>query len=122
RRRCRAVGVKLQALRSLDAVSGGLVDRHHPPVALIIARLQARARFCRIGPLPWYSIEMAAVSVPLKRKRRWFQYSLSSLGLLVTLVCVALAWLAYERGQVRKRKAAIAAIESFGGSGSLGFD
>jgi hypothetical protein len=55
-----------------------------------------------------------------KLKGRWFQYSLSSLAVFVTLLCVSLAWLAYERNLVRERVAAIEAIEKLGGN--VGFD
>lgn len=48
-------------------------------------------------------------------KRRWYQFSLKMLMVGMTLVSIALAWLAYERNEVRKREAAIAAIESLGG-------
>lgn len=51
-----------------------------------------------------------------KSRRRWFQFSLGSLFLLVVVLSVPLAWLAYERNKVRKREAAIAAIERLNGN------
>jgi Leucine-rich repeat (LRR) protein len=48
-------------------------------------------------------------------KRRWFQFSLKGMLVVVTLVAVGLGWLAYERNKVRKREAAISAIEQVGG-------
>src|SRR5437764_984271 len=47
-------------------------------------------------------------------KRRWFQFSLKLLLVGMTLACVLLAWLAYERNEVRRRDTAIAAIEKLG--------
>ena len=48
-------------------------------------------------------------------KRRWFQFSLKAMLLVLTLVSITLAWLAYEQNEVRKREEAIAAIEKLGG-------
>lgn len=48
-------------------------------------------------------------------KRRWLQFSLRTLLVMMTMACVGLAWLAYQRNEVRKREAAIAAIEEMGG-------
>jgi hypothetical protein len=48
-------------------------------------------------------------------KRRWFQFSLKGMLAVMTLACVGLGWLAYERNEVRKRHEAIAAIEKLGG-------
>ena len=47
-------------------------------------------------------------------KRRWFQFSLMALLVVMTLACVPLSWLAYERYEVGKRAAAIAAIRKLG--------
>jgi internalin A len=48
-------------------------------------------------------------------KRRWFQFSLKAGFVVTTLVSVPLAWLAYERYEVRKREAAIASLHALGG-------
>lgn len=48
-------------------------------------------------------------------RRRWFQFRLGALFLAVTAGCVALAWLAHERDEVRKRNSAITVIETLGG-------
>jgi hypothetical protein len=50
-----------------------------------------------------------------KRKRRWYQFSLRTLLVTTTVASVAMAWLAHERKEVRKREAAIAAITKLGG-------
>lgn len=47
-----------------------------------------------------------------KRPRRWFQFSLRSLGLLIALCCMGLA---LERNAVRSRLTSIAEIEKLGG-------
>ena len=44
-------------------------------------------------------------------KRRWFQFSIKGMLAVMTLACVGLGWLAYERNEVRKRREAIAAME-----------
>jgi len=54
------------------------------------------------------------MTAPLNR-RPWYQFSLRTLILLLTIVSVPLGWLAYERNELRKREAAIAAIENLGG-------
>jgi len=48
-------------------------------------------------------------------KRQRCQYSLRSLILLPTICCLPLAWLAYERNEVQRREAAIAAIKKHNG-------
>jgi hypothetical protein len=48
-------------------------------------------------------------------KRRWYQFSLKAMLVVMTLACVGLGWLAYERNELRKREVAIAAIEKLGG-------
>ena len=55
----------------------------------------------------WYNVFMAVTL-----KRRWFQLTML---VVMTLACVGLGWLAYERNEVRKRRQAIAAIQEFGG-------
>ena len=48
-------------------------------------------------------------------KRRWFQYSLRSLLVLVTLFAIACSWYAVEMQKAAKRRAAIAEITKVGG-------
>ena len=55
-----------------------------------------------------YHTVMLTTPANPKPKRRWFQFSLKSLGVLVALICVGLAWLAYERSVVQERREAIA--------------
>jgi hypothetical protein len=43
--------------------------------------------------------------------RRWFQFSLKTMLVVMTLVGMGLGWLAYERNEVRKGQEAIAAME-----------
>ncbi len=43
-------------------------------------------------------------------KRRWHQFSLLALLLLITGISVPLGWLAFERNKVQRRHAAITAI------------
>ena len=47
-----------------------------------------------------------------KSKRRWLQFSLRTMLVVMTLAAVGLGWLAYERNEVLKRQEAIAAIEN----------
>ena len=49
---------------------------------------------------------------PSKPRRRWFQYSLRTLLVLVTVLCV---WLAVTANRARKQREAVAAIEAVGG-------
>jgi hypothetical protein len=48
-------------------------------------------------------------------KRHWYQFSLKALLVIVTLTCVGMGWLAYERNEVRRHEAAIAAIKKLRG-------
>ena len=58
---------------------------------------------------------------PPRPKRRWYQYSLRTLFVLMTLVAIACSWYAYEMQKAAKRRAAIAEIEKAGG-GVLYYD
>ena len=51
-------------------------------------------------------------STPSKPRRRWFQYSLRTLFVLLTVLCV---WLAVTVNRARKQREAVAAIEELGG-------
>jgi len=51
---------------------------------------------------------------PPKPKRRWYQFSLRTLLVLVTLFAVACSWYAYEMREAAKRRAAIAELEELG--------
>jgi Leucine-rich repeat (LRR) protein len=50
-----------------------------------------------------------------KPKLRWYQYSLRSLFVLMTLVACACSWYAYEMNEAAKRRAAIEKIIEAGG-------
>jgi hypothetical protein len=52
---------------------------------------------------------------PPKRKRRWFQFSLRSLMIVVTLLAVACAYVGWQAKIVQERKVMFAQIESAGG-------
>ena len=49
---------------------------------------------------------------PPKPRRRWFQFSLRTLFVLLTVLCV---WLAVTVNRARKQREAVAAIEAVGG-------
>jgi len=51
-----------------------------------------------------------------KPKLRWYQFSLRTLLILVTLAAVVCSWYAVEMQQAAKRRAAIDKIEKLGGS------
>jgi len=53
----------------------------------------------------------------LPHKSRWYQYSLRSLLLVITFLCI---WLAYISNEARKQKAAVAWVEEMGGE--VGYD
>jgi hypothetical protein len=50
-----------------------------------------------------------------KPKLRWYQFSLRSLFILMTLVACACSWYAYEMNEAAKRRAVIEKIEKLGG-------
>ena len=50
-----------------------------------------------------------------KPKRRWYQYSLRTLFVLMTLFAIACSWYAVEMQKAAKRRAAIAEITKLGG-------
>ena len=50
-----------------------------------------------------------------KPRRRWFQYSLRTLLVLMLLACIGMGWFAVKMQQVKKERAAVAAIEGLGG-------
>ena len=52
---------------------------------------------------------------PPRPKRRWYQYSLRTLFVVMTLVAIACSWYAYEMNEAAKRRAAIVEIEKLGG-------
>ncbi len=64
------------------------------------------------GVLHGYAIGMDA----LKPKLRWFQYSLRTLLILVTLFAIPCSWLAVKRHQAQREREAAAAFEKLGGS------
>ncbi|MGO8688343.1 MAG: hypothetical protein ACLQLG_01800 [Thermoguttaceae bacterium] len=62
---------------------------------------------------------MAAETVPAagrpKHKLRWYQYSLRTLLLVMTLACVGMSWVAVKMKQARQQHAAVEAIRKLGG-------
>ena len=52
---------------------------------------------------------------PPKRKRRWFQFSLRSLLIVVVIVAIPCAWLGWKIDQKRRECEAVAAIIKAGG-------
>jgi hypothetical protein len=50
-----------------------------------------------------------------KPKLRWFQYSLRTLMVFVTLCAIPCSWLAVKMQQVKRQREAVAAIEKLGG-------
>jgi hypothetical protein len=57
----------------------------------------------------------AAMPDPPKRKRRWFQFSLRSLLILVMLVSIVCSWGTVRLRRALKRNAAVQTIKEFGG-------
>ena len=55
------------------------------------------------------------VTTTSKPRRRWFQYSLRTLLVLMLLVCIGMGWLAVKMQRVRREREAVAAIERLGG-------
>ena len=49
------------------------------------------------------------------QKRRWYQYSLRSLLIVMFLFCLLFAWGGYKVRQAEKQKAAVAWVEKNGG-------
>ena len=55
-------------------------------------------------------------AVTTSLKRRWFQFSLRTLLVVLTVLCLGPgSYVAYEQGKVRKQQGAVVAIESLGG-------
>ena len=52
-----------------------------------------------------------------KSKRHWYQFSLRTLLIVVTLSALPLAWVGSKVAQARKKRAAITWIEELGGEG-----
>src|SRR5262245_3718136 len=52
---------------------------------------------------------------PPRRKRRWFQFGISSLLLLTLAVAVFLGWLGMERRRYERKNAALERIAALGG-------
>jgi Leucine-rich repeat (LRR) protein len=53
--------------------------------------------------------------MPATAKRRWFQFSLRTLLVFVTLCAIACSWLAVKMQQAQKQREAVAAIRGLGG-------
>jgi hypothetical protein len=52
---------------------------------------------------------------PPKRKRRWFQFSLRTLLIVVTLLALPLCWLGLKVDEARQQQTAVVAIRKLGG-------
>ena len=52
---------------------------------------------------------------PLKRKRRWFQFSLRTLLIFTTIAALGSGWFRAKTMRIQKQRAAIEAIEKSGG-------
>ena len=50
-----------------------------------------------------------------KPKRRWFQYSLQTLLVFVTLCAIPCSWYAVKMNRVKRQREAVEAIEKLGG-------
>ncbi len=57
-----------------------------------------------------------------KPKRRWYQFSLRSMFVLMTLVACACSWYAYEMNKAAKRRESVAAIIKLGGKVRYDFE
>ena len=74
----------------------------------------------RCGHLTWTCLPSRPagmlVTMPESQppKRRWYQYTLRMLFVLVTLSAVACSWYAYEMHKAAERRAAIAEIRRHG--------
>ncbi|HKD36160.1 MAG TPA: hypothetical protein VKB78_05145 [Pirellulales bacterium] len=55
------------------------------------------------------------MTVPLKRKRRWFQFGLRTLMIGVTLMAIACGWFGVKVDRARKRHEAVETIRKVGG-------
>jgi Leucine-rich repeat (LRR) protein len=61
------------------------------------------------------SISTTDQSATPKHRRRWYQYSLRTLMIVVTLFAVACSWFAVKMGQARRQREAAEAIRKHGG-------
>ena len=68
-----------------------------------------------IDPMP-----AAGQPEPRKHKLRWYQFSLRSLMIFVTLWAIPCSWLGVKMKQAREQRAAVEWIEGLGGS--VGYD
>src|SRR6476620_429395 len=50
-----------------------------------------------------------------KPSRRWFQFGLRTLLLLVAIACIGFGWLGYKVRQAERQRETVEAIESLGG-------
>ena len=58
---------------------------------------------------------LESVLKPVKRKLRWYQYSLRSLLIFVTLFAVACSWFAVKMGQAKRQREAVEILLKLGG-------
>ena len=66
-----------------------------------------------------YTVGMNATP---QRRLRWYQYSLRSLFVLMAVVAAAGSWFAVKRQQVERQRAAVKAIQEFGGVAIFDWD
>lgn len=59
---------------------------------------------------------MDADHEPARRPRRWFQYSLRTLFILVLLASLPMSWLAVRLDRARRQRAAVEAMQASGGT------
>ena len=53
--------------------------------------------------------------MPKPRRRRWLQYTLRSLFMVMTLACVGMSWLGIKMRAARRQREAVTAIQKLGG-------
>src|SRR6185369_15051691 len=84
-------------------------------VILLMTRTAARMTAARSGVRP-HEVKLAEPFMSDKPQRRWYQFSLKTLLVGLTLLCLGPGgYVAYEQNKARKQKAAVEAIEKLGG-------
>jgi hypothetical protein len=66
----------------------------------------------------WSNSDPTAVTVPPRRRRRWFQFGLSTLLLATFCVAALFGWLTHERRRLRNCEHRLQQIDRLGGSSS----
>src|SRR3954462_10794348 len=68
-----------------------------------------------VRPRP-YEVQPAEPAVSERPKRRWYQFSLKTLLVVLTLLCIGPgSYVGFEQNKARKQKAAVKAIERISG-------